>query len=163
MSADSESLKSSLGLDTTDFKTGLADANRELRVLESGFRASVSTLEDWGNTVTGLETRQKNLTKQIEIQKDKVEALRKNHERLAVENGETSISARNAEVALNKETERLGKMQIELDGTVTGLQNLHDGNDAAGRSMEELAGKQDSLGQQFKRSEERRVGKECRL
>lgn len=152
MSADSESLKSSLGLDTTDFKTGLADANRELRVLESGFRASVSTLEDWGNTVTGLETRQKNLTKQIEIQKDKVEALRKNHERLAVENGETSISARNAEVALNKETERLGKMQIELDGTVTGLQNLHDGNDAAGRSMEELAGKQDSLGQQFKRS-----------
>jgi len=152
MGAETDRLNSKLGIDTTDFKTGLASANRELRVLESGFRASVSTLEDWGNSVTGLELRQKNLNSQIDIQRAKVEALREEHQRLADAHGETSISAKTAEVNLNKETERLGKMQIELDGTVIGLKNLNNGNDAAGRSTKELMEKQQSLGQQFKKS-----------
>ena len=152
MGTATETLNSRLGLDTTDFKTGLQAANRELRVLESGFRASVSTLGDWANSISGVELRQKSLNAQIDIQKNKIAALEENHKRLVETNGKTSISAKNAEVELNKETERLGKMQSELDGTVTALQNLHDGNDAAGRSTKELGEKQESLGRQFKRS-----------
>jgi len=150
MSTSSETLRSSLGLDTTDFKAGLADANRELRVLESGFRSSVSTIGDWGESIDGVQLRQKSLTDQISIQKDKVEALRGNHERLATANGETSISAENAQVALNKETEKLGNMQTELAETDTALDNLKAGNDAAGRSATENGEKQASMGQQVK-------------
>ena len=152
MGTATETLNSRLGLDTTDFKTGLQAANRELRVLESGFRASVSTLGDWANSISGVELRQKSLNAQIDIQKNKIAALEENHKRLVETNGKTSISAKNAEVELNKETERLGKMQSELAGTVTALQNLHDGNDAAGRSTKELGEKQRSLAQTFKQS-----------
>jgi hypothetical protein len=152
MGTAAESLNSKLGLDTSDFKTGLDAANRELRVLESGFRASVSTLGDWANSITGVEARQKSLTSQIDIQKAKVDALREEHERLAAANGETSTSAQLAEEKLNKETEKLGKMEVELAGTDTALKNLKEGNDAAGRSTQELGDKQESLGQTFKRS-----------
>lgn len=152
MTTAAESLNTMLGIDTSDFKSGLYAANRELRVLESGFRASVSTLDDWANTVTGVELRQKNLTSQIDIQKVKVAALREEHQRLVDTNGKTSISAKNAEIELNKENQRLGKMQIELAGTVTGLKNLHDGNDAAGRSTKELREAQEPLSQTFKKS-----------
>lgn len=152
MSTSTESLNSKLGLDTTDFKSGLTTANRELRVLESSFRASVSTLGDWANSVSGVEQRQKSLNSQIDIQKAKVAALREEHQRLVDTNGKTSIAAQNAEVAFNKENERLGKMQTELAGTVTGLKNLKAGNDAAGRSTEELRAKQEPLSQQFAKS-----------
>jgi len=152
MGTAAETLNSRLGLDTTDFKTGLQAANRELRVLESGFRASVSTLGDWANSITGVEERQKSLNAQIDIQKAKVDALEAEHKRLADANGKTSISAKNAEVALNKENERLGKMQTELAGTVTALHNLKNGNDAAGRSTQELQAKQEPLSETFKKS-----------
>jgi hypothetical protein len=152
MGAAAESLNTMLGIDTTDFKAGLTSANRELRVLESGFKASVSTLGDWANSISGVELRQKNLTSQITIQKAKVEALREEQQRLADTEGDTSVAAKNAEVQLNKETERLGKMQTELDGTVTALENLKAGNDAAGRSTQELANKQQPLSEVFKNS-----------
>ena len=39
MAGDENDLKSELSIDVTDFKTGMAQANRELRVLDSAFKA----------------------------------------------------------------------------------------------------------------------------
>jgi chaperonin cofactor prefoldin len=141
-----------LGIDTTSFKTGLAEANRELRVLESGFRASAAGLQDWASDASGLEMRIKSLTSQIEIQKSKVEACRAEYARLAAENGEGSKQAQIAEIAFNKEAERLGKMTVELDKTDTALADLKTGNIAAGKSADEMGEKQASLGQMLKGS-----------
>ncbi|MGA2488779.1 MAG: phage tail tape measure protein [Anaerolineales bacterium] len=136
MGESAENLNSKLGLDTTDFKTGLDTANRALRVLESGFKASVASLGDWANSVTGLEARQKSLTSQIDIQKAKVAALREEYDRQVAANGDMSIAAQNAEVRLNKETERLGAMQVELGETNTNLKTVSEGNTKAGQSAE---------------------------
>ena len=146
MVSGAETLNSKLGLDSTDFKLGIQTANRELRVLESSFRASASTLGDWGNSISGLELRQKSLTDQIGLQKSKVEALRAEHQRLVEANGATSISAQNAEIKLNKETERLGKMQTELSGTDKALDDLASGNVDAGKSAQEMGEKVEKSG-----------------
>jgi len=55
MGEAAEKLSGKLGIDTTDFKTGLSSANRELRVLESGFKASAASLGDWTQSATGLD------------------------------------------------------------------------------------------------------------
>lgn len=146
MGTEAESLKSQLGLDTTDFKTGLATANRELRVLESGFRASISTLGNWAGSISGLELRQKSLTSQLDLQKAKVAALRSEYERQVAANGEMSIAAQKAEIDLNKETERLGKMQTELKGTEQDLQYMKYGNEDAGKSAQEMGEKVEKSG-----------------
>ena len=83
-----EKLSGKLGVDTTDFKTGIAAANRELRLLESGFRASTASLGDWSKSATGMEERIKSLTSQIDVQKLKVAALRENYEKIRDEQGE---------------------------------------------------------------------------
>ena len=51
------SLNSSMSLDSTDFKAGISAANRELRVLDSAFKAGVATLGDWTKSSEGLEQR----------------------------------------------------------------------------------------------------------
>jgi hypothetical protein len=138
MADEVERLSGKLGLDTTDFKTAVRGADREIRVLQSSFKASAASLVDWTKDATGLESRVKTLTSQIDIQKLKVAALAAEHKRLAEENGENSIAAQEAEIKLNKETETLNKMQVELSGTEQELQNMKEGTDEAGDSTEEL-------------------------
>ena len=141
MGEAAEKLSGKLGIDTTDFKTGISAANRELRVLESGFKASAATLGDWTQSATGLETRIKSLTGQIDIQKLKVAALKEEHARLVEANGENSRAAQDAEIKLNKETEQLGKMENELQNTETALNEFGDAENKAGDDADQAGGK----------------------
>lgn len=141
-----EKLSGKLGVDTTDFKTNISAANRELRLLESGFRANVSSLGEWSKSATGMESRISTLTSKIEVQTLKVAALRENFERIKQEQGENSRAAKEAEIALNKETETLGKMEAELQTSEAALQELSQAEDDAGNSADEASGKMDGFG-----------------
>jgi len=136
-----EKLSGKLGVDTTDFKTNIAAANRELRLLESGFKSNVASLGEWSKTSTGMESRITTLTSKIEVQSLKVAALRENFERIKTEQGENSRAAKEAEIALNKETETLGKMEAELSTSEQALQDLSQAENEAGSSADEAGGK----------------------
>ena len=84
---DSNDLSGRVGLDVTDFKAGITTLNREIRVIESGFRAASAGLENWARDASGLELRIKALTGQIDIQKTKVTALEREYKRGAAEKG----------------------------------------------------------------------------
>jgi len=146
MSDEVEKLSGKLGLDTTDFKTALGAANRELRVLESGFKASAAALGDWTQDATGLEKRAISLTRQLDIQRAKVDALAAEHKRLAQENGAGSRAAQDAEIKLNKETETLNKMQTELDQTETSLQEMTTEEKKAGEAADDLGNEVEDSG-----------------
>lgn len=141
MTEEIAKLSGKLGIDTTDAKVALGAANRELRVLESGFRASAAALGDWTNDATGLENRVTTLTSKIDIQKSKVALLAAEHKRLAEENGANSKAAEDAEIKLNQETETLNKMQGELTGTEEKLKTLGQSEQEAGDEAQEMGNK----------------------
>ena len=138
MTDEVRNLSSKLGIDTTDFKTAIAGANRELRVLESGFRAGAAGLQDWSKDATGLEMRIKSLTGQMDVQKLKVDALRAEHQRLAEASGVNSRAAKEAEINLNKETATLNKMELELKQDNQALVGLKDGSDKAAEGIKKV-------------------------
>lgn len=146
MAGEVERLSGKLGIDTTDFKTGVRAADRELRVLESGFKASAAALGDWTKDATGLESRIKSLTSQIDIQKLKVDALRAEHQRLSEANGAGSKAAQEAEIKLNKETETLNKMSTELDRTQVALVDVTTGENQVGDAAQEMGSDVDEGG-----------------
>src|SRR4030042_2702532 len=117
-------LSARFGADTSDFKDGITAINREMKLVESEFRATASTMEDWSNNATGLETRMNTLNKTIDLQREKTEALKVRYEQLAKEHGENSIQAQEAQIVFNREAEKLGKLQTELRKTETGLKSL---------------------------------------
>lgn len=133
-----DKLSGKAGLDTTEFKTGIAGMNRELRVLESGFRASAASLGDWANDASGLELRIKSLNSQMDIQRQKVAATRAEYERIKAEKGETSRAAQDLEIKLNKETETLGKMENELQTTEASLNEMQGASDETGAALDDL-------------------------
>lgn len=137
------------GLDTTDFKTGLATMNRELRVLESGFRASAASIGDWASDATGLESRIKSLNSQMDVQRQKVALTRAEYERIAAEKGENSRAAQDLEIKLNKEVETLGKMESELRDTEGALNEMQSGTEEAGEAVDEMGDQADDASSQF--------------
>ncbi|GEM_PF-295509 len=117
-------LSAKLGLDSTDFKTQISTLNRELRVMESGFRASAASMGDWANNANGLEMRIGNLTGQMEAQQKKVAALQSEYERIAQTEGMESRAAEGMRIRLNDATAALGRMKAELNDTAVRLAQM---------------------------------------
>src|SRR5574340_1565778 len=138
-------LSGRLGLDSTDFKTQLTTLNRELRVMESSFRAGAAGLGDWANKASGLEMRISSLNKQMEVQAEKVKRLRSEYERVANEQGASSRGAKELEIKLNKEVETLGKMESELRQANTALDKMGDESTQTGKQVDDLGDKEDKL------------------
>jgi phage-related protein len=150
--SDQNELSGKIGLDTTDFKTAVAQLNRDIRVIESGFRASAAGMGDWAKSSTGLESRIKALNSEIEVQQKKASALQAEYERVAKEKGENSRAAQELQIKLNKENETLGKMQAELKSTQVNL---------AGMEKEEKSTKDKTL--ELDKSEDKAAGSTNKL
>ncbi|NMC84288.1 MAG: hypothetical protein GYA58_03280 [Anaerolineaceae bacterium] len=135
-------LSGKVSLDTTDFKTAVNQLNREIRLVESGFRAAAAGLGDWANDANGLEMRIKALNETIGLQEQKVQALHNEYQRIAEEKGENSKAAQELEIRINRETESLNKMMGELGKTETSLQEMTQSSQEAGEKVDEL-GKQE--------------------
>ena len=142
-------------IDTSEFKNGIKQMNRELRVLQSGFKASAAALVDWTKDATGLESRIKSLTSQIEIQKRKVEVTRAEWERVKKESGENSLAANKLAADLNKETETLNKMDRELQDTESGLKDLKEAEIAAGKAADKAGDAAERMGNDFATSQKK--------
>jgi hypothetical protein len=141
--SDIPNLSGKVGLDVTDFKAGIAQLNREIRVVESGFRATAAGLGDWAKSASGLETRIKALNGEIDLQKKKVAALETEYQRIVKEKGETSRAAQDLQIKLNKETETLNKMQVELKDTDKALEDMTKEEKDAAKGAGALADKED--------------------
>lgn len=123
-----------MSLDSTDFKAGISAANRELRLLDSQFKAGVAAMGDWTKSSSGLEQRVAMLNQSIGVQSGKVAALKGEYERVAAEKGETSRAAQELQIQLNRETEKLGKMTHELGQTENALNSM--GNESEDTAKE---------------------------
>ena len=136
-------LSAKIGLDSTDFKTQVSTLNREIRVLESGFRASAAGMGDWANNANGLTMRIKSLNEQMKIQAQKVGSLEQEYDRVSKAQGKSSRGAQELLIKVNKETEALNKMQTELNQSKTALDGMGDESKQAGKALNDLSDKED--------------------
>lgn len=123
--ADNENdLGGKVGLDITDFKANVAELNRQIRVVDSGFKAAAAGMGDWGASAEGLQSRIDALNRITDLQKQKVQNLTAQYEKVAAEKGADSKAAQDLEIRINKETESLNKNQKELRDVTGALDNF---------------------------------------
>lgn len=134
-----ERLGASFSIDTTSLKTGLAQANRLIRESESEFKSAAAGMDDWSNSQEGLEARIKHLNNAQDLQKKKVEALKKEYNRL-VDDGmdEMSASAIKLRTDINKEQEALSKTEKELKEQTDALKDLQKQGKLTAEQTEKL-------------------------
>ena len=138
--AESSDINGKIGLDVTNFKTGISELNRQIKVIDSGFRAAAAGLGSWGESADGLKTRITSLNQIIDIQKKKIESLGSEYKKIAAEKGADSKAAQDMQIRINKETEALNKNENELKQTKTALNNFGKETDQASEKTGKFSG-----------------------
>lgn len=120
-----ENFGANFSIDIADLKAGLKTANRMIRESESEFRAAAAGMQDWTHSQEGLEKRIKMLNDKAGIQREKVEALKKEYQRL-IDNGldPASVEAQNLRIKINNETAALNKSEAEIEKQTEALNDL---------------------------------------
>lgn len=132
MSDQTNNLSGKVGLDVTDYKAGVSEMNRQIRVIESGFRAQAATMAQWDKSAEGLEARNKSLTDVMGLQEKKIWALRNEYAKIVSEKGADSRAAEELLIKINKETEAFNKNQTELDKNEKALKDNASGTKKLG-------------------------------
>ena len=133
-------LGANFGIDVTDLKAGLKTANALIRESESEFRKAAAGMEDWTKSQEGLEAKITSLNKISDLQRQKVEALKKEYNNLVKDGMEpTSDKAIRLRTNINKEEEALEKTETELIKNKTALQNFGTESDKATTEVKQLA------------------------
>ena len=116
-----DNLGASFSIDVTDLKAGLAEANRLIRNSESEFRAAAAGMDDWSNSSEGLSMRIKSLSDQVNIQKQKVNALVAEKQRIIdtmTEEGKSNEEIERAVDGVNKQILKESQQLDKLKGAV---------------------------------------------
>lgn len=126
-------------IDTSEYKARLKEMNADLRVLESGFRASTASMGDWAAIGTGLETRMKSLNAQMDVQRQKVALLKAVYEEIKEKKDADVLSTKHAEEEYNKAVASLGRMQAELTNVYESHQDLTKSQNESTQSTDNAA------------------------
>lgn len=114
MAENSNYIGVSMGLDVTDLKTGLSEANKQIQLANSEFKAASSGMEDWTKSTEGLSAKVKQLDSVLKMQQAKLSGLRAEYERVAASQGENSEAARKLKVQINNQQSVVNRTQKEF-------------------------------------------------
>lgn len=137
-----------MGLDVSDLKAGLSEANKQIQLANSKFKAATAGMDDWTKSTEGLSAKIEQLGTVLDMQKRKLAGLEAEYAQVAKEQGANSEAARRLQIQINnqqaivKRTEReYNNYQETLKGVKDGSIDLEKASLKAGKAVEK-AGKQ---------------------
>lgn len=141
------SLAVKIGLDSSGFQNGIGSINRNLRVLDSEFKANTSALGENAKGFDGLKLKSESLAKQMELQKQKVTALQEAHIKSAQTKGKDSEATQALEIKHNKAKQTLSQMETELSKANKEIEIQSSKWNSLGKSLDGIGSKMKTIGE----------------
>lgn len=116
-----------MGMDVTDLKAGLSEANKQIQLANSEFKSASSGMDDWTKSTDGLTAKVKQLDTVLKAQKSKLAGLTAEYEKVAKEQGEGSEAARKLKVQINNQQSVVNKTKKEFDNYTETLKQAEAG------------------------------------
>ena len=104
-----------VGLDDRGFQEGVQKIQRSLKVVQSEFAAASSKLGDFGKTTEGMRLKADSLNRQMEIQRTKVDSIKRAYEESVATKGEDAKARENLKIRLNYAITEMNNMENELN------------------------------------------------
>ena len=146
-----ETLGASFGIDVTNLKAGLAQANRLIKESQSEFQAAAAGMDDWTQSEDGLNKKIRSLNTITDLQGKKVAALKSEYKRL-IDNGldPTSKEAVELRTKINNESAAMEKSAKEAAELAEELRKLRAEEQGVGDAAEEAAEETGGFGEAAK-------------
>ncbi|WP_368244092.1 hypothetical protein [Clostridium tertium] len=128
-------------MDSKNFNDGLTSMDRSMKVLKSEFGVTSTKLKEFGSETDKLKNKQEYLTKAMEIQKAKVDTLKKAYDNQVEATGENSKEAENLAVKLNNQIKYYNSLEKELKQTNSELDLQANKWDKLSKNLGSIGGK----------------------
>lgn len=128
MSDNTNYIGVAMGLDVTDLKAGILEANKQIKLANSEFKAASSGMDDWTKSTEGLNAKIKQLDTVLSAQKSKLAGLKAEYEKVAREQGENSEAARNLKIQINNQQSIVNKTEREFNNYKETLKQVEEGS-----------------------------------
>lgn len=142
-----ERLGASFSIDVSNLKAGLQQANRLIRESESEFKAAAAGMDDWSKSQDGLEAKQKQLTKTLEVQKSVLNAYKKQYEEAGYAQDDMSAGAVELRTKINNQEAAIKRTEKALVKNADAMEDLGDESEDAGKKAEESGEKAEKGGE----------------
>ena len=104
-----------INLDALGFQNGVSKINTEMRRLQSEFKLASAQLGQHGSELDKLRLKSDQLTKEAELQRQKVRALEEAHRKSVEAKGADARATQELEIKLNQARARLVTMEQDLE------------------------------------------------
>ncbi|MBV4424286.1 phage tail tape measure protein [Clostridium tyrobutyricum] len=147
MAEELGSLAVKIGLDSSGFQNGISSINRNLRVLDSEFKANTAALGENAKGLEGLKLKSESLSKQLELQKQKVSTLEQAYNKSAETKGKDSEATQALEIKLNNAKQALSQMENNLSKTNKEIEVQSSKWTSLGKSLDTVGSKMKTIGE----------------
>lgn len=134
-------------IDLSEFKRNIAEANRQIRLVNSEFKKNTAGLDNWSKSTDGVSEKLKALNKVSELEKTKLENLQKQYELVSKEQGENSKSAQDLQIKINNQSATVAKAENQIKKFNEKLADLKAKEDESKTSSEKLKAEIESQSQ----------------
>lgn len=135
-----------VGMDSSGFQNGVSNLNREMKRVQSEFQLASSELGKHGSALDGLRLNSDRLTRQTELQRQKVEALEAAHQKSVETKGADARATQELEIKLNKAKATLNGMEQDLKSLNQEIAKQESGWYRLGKSLEPVGQKMQDIG-----------------
>ena len=126
--------------DISKLKAEMQAAARQVRVVNSEFKAATAGMDDWTKSEEGLTAKIKQLNGTLEAQKKKLSLLNDEYEKTVALYGEDSAAADKVRIAINNQSASITKTEKDLEDYNQQLEelpkNLEDSSEAAEKASD---------------------------
>ncbi len=145
-----------MGLDVTNLKAGLSEANKQIALANSKFKAASSGMDDWTKSSEGLKAKLEQLASVQDMQKRKLAGLNAEYKKIVAKEGEASDSARKLQKQIYEQQAAIGKTEKEQRKYTSSLKQFSGESKKAekatkdlGKSTKDLKGSLEGLNKGF--------------
>lgn len=101
-------------VDISELKKGMQEAQRQIRLANSEFKAATSGMDKWSDSAEGVSAKMKQLGSVLDAEKKKLASLEAQYDLVAKEQGETSKGAQELLIKINNQKAAIGQTEASL-------------------------------------------------
>jgi len=113
-------------VDISELKKQFSEAQRQIRLANSEFKAATAGMDNWSKSADGLSAKIKQLHSVLDSEKTKLASLEKQYAQVASEQGDTSKGAQELAIKINNQKAAVAKIEKSLDGYEGALRDVSD-------------------------------------
>ena len=109
-----ENVTTKIGIDISELKKNITEANRRIRSLNAEFKSATAGMDSWSDSTDGLAKKVEQMTGIVEQEKIKLSALKEQYKQIAETQGKDSKAAEELYIKMKNQEAAVGRASASL-------------------------------------------------